>query len=781
MQIKQDIPKNSTPKKLKDFIPLVLTFFGALVLLSLYQNLSLYLSGVLDTVINKSFFLLLLNHTGYVAITALFLSFIFNFLENKKPGKGYITVKFILILLVIIEALLIQYYVLNYEILGTEILSLSKSDTVLFSVTPIIGLLLLCLGISFYIHKVTAKTYGIISRMYPFTIILFSLFLATLYATKKPINENKTTHLFVSLKDYILEDDTYEGSLEYPMLKNDLPKDVLSPLFNTASKKPNFLFIIIDGLGADFVGEKAKYKGFTPYLQSLTKQSIYWENHLSNSGESFAVLPNIVGSLPFGKEGFTNLERYTNRNTLYSLLRNNGYITSYNYGGNSAFNYMDKFLDEERVDRIIDKQDFGKNYILQEEDAAGFSLGYPDTELYKKFNANFFSTTKPRFDVLLTLSSKNPFLIPNQEEYIEKVENKLVKIDLDKRAKKIISKNKEIFASMLYSDTALQVFMESYKNKPEYQNTIFIITGSHNSTVLPHSNNLQRYKVPLFVYSPLQKKAKTISTLTSHADIAPSILSFLKVNYKITLPEQNAWLGSELISKSIFTSSKQIPLIKKRNAIVDYIKGSHFISKNKVYRLSEKLELMEEDNDDIFYEIKHSFSVFKSINNYVTKNNKIIPDSLSLYSKTAKELSKQDRIWVESVFNGKDYDNAYLTARDLAFNKDWDRSLLLCNYILSKIPRHSDTEILVGRLHAWKKDYTTSMHLLEEVVRKYPTYDDAYSALLDTYFWSNENERVVELKEKIRENNISSKEVNEKLLRAKVQLLNNKEIVETQF
>lgn len=781
MQVEQDILKNVTPKKLKDFIPLILTFFGALMVLSLYQNLSLYLSGVLDTVINKSYFVLLLNHTGYVAITALILSFLFNYLENKKPTLGYKTVKIILLLLLAIEAVLVQYYIMNYEILGTEVLSIFKSDTVVFSIMPVIGVLLICVGISYYIHKLTSKTYTIISRMYPFTIILFSLFLATLYANKKPINENKTSHLIGSLKDYVFEDYTYEGSIEYPLLNNKKPKDVLSPLFNTSDKKPNIVLLIIEGLGSDFVGTNAKYKGFTPYLQSLTTNSIYWENHLSNSGESFAAIPNIIGSLPFGKEGFTNLENYNNRNTLYSILKKNDYITSFNFGGNSAFNFIDKFLDEERVERIIDKKDFGHEYRLQEEDAAGFSLGYPDSELYKKFNAKFFSSTKPRFDVLVTLSSKNPYLIPNQEIYIKKVDNVLEHLKLDRKTKKLVSKNKELFASLVYTDIALKSFIESYKSRAEFKNTIFIITGSHNSTDLPQSNNLQRYRVPLFIYSTLQKEAKVIPSLTSHIDIAPSIISYLDANFGLELPSKTAWLGESLVHKKTFNNSKKIPLLMRQNAIVDYIKGSHFISKNEVYALNKDLNLTEEDDDIINKKIKEDFTFFKSVNTYVTKNNKIIPDSLSIYATRTKELSKQDKIWIESVFNGVDFDDAYLTAKDLAFNKEWERSLLLSNHILSKIPRHSDTEILIGRLHGWKKEYKTSILLLEEVVRKYPTYDDGYAALLDTYFWSNQNEKSLELQEKIKENNIVSKEIESKLLRASTEIAKNNKIVETQF
>ena len=781
MQIEQDIPTPNPPKKLKDFIPLVLTFFVALLVLSLYQNLSLFTSGVLDTVFSKSILALWVNHIGFVAITALILSFVFKFFENKKSGLGYTIIKVVLILLVIIEALLVQYYVNNYEILGTEIFSLSKSNSVLFSVFPLVGILILCVVISFYVHKITSRAYLLISRMYPFTILLFSLFLATLYADKKPINENKTNHLIKSIKNYALANDAYTGTLEYPLLKKNTPKDVLSPLFNTSTKKPHIVCIVVEGLGSDFVGSHPKFKGFTPFLQNLTEHSLFWENHLSNSGENFAALPNIVGSLPFGTEGFTNLEQYTQRNTLFGLLKKNGYKTSFYFGGNSAFNYLDKFLEEERVDRIIDKQDFGKEFTMQEEDAAGISIGYSDAALYTKYSTKRYTSNTPRFDVVCTQSTKNPYLIPTQNKYLKKVEHKLNTLPLEKRAKKLVSKNKELFASLLYADKEVQKFIEAYKNTTDYPNTIFIITGSHNNTDLPHSNGLQRYRVPLFIYSPLQKKPMKIASVSSHADIAPSILSYLHTNYAFSIPNASAWQGDGLIQKTTFNPSKEIPLIKSPNAIVDYIKGAHFLGKNKVYKLNNRLHLKEEENDSISKKIKQDFKLYKGINAYVTANNKILPDSLVLFTNRSLALSKQDKIWIESVFDGKNYDKAYITAKELAFKNDWDRSLLLCNHILSKIPRHSDTEILVGRLYAWKKDYTTAMALLEEAVRKYPNYEDAYSALLDVYFWANTSEKVRDLEEQMKEYHISSKKLSTQILRAKNQVLNNNQIADTPF
>ena len=95
------------------------------------------------------------------------------------------------------------------------------------------------------------------------------------------------------------------------------------------------------------------------------------------------------------------------------------------------------------------------------------------------------------------------------------------------------------------------------------------------------------------------------------------------------------------------------------------------------------------------------------------------------------------------------------------------------NYILSKIPRHADTEVLIGRIHSWKQDHSSSIAVLTEAIRKYPTYTDAYSALLDTYYWANKSEQAVGLFKTIVQNDISSTEIEEKIARAKKQIRNN--------
>ncbi|MEJ1221942.1 sulfatase-like hydrolase/transferase [Sediminicola sp. 1XM1-17] len=768
MQVEEKIKKQGTRKTLREYTRLVIAFFGCLVIISFYQFIRLYLSGVLDSFVGKSLLLLLFHHLGYASLIGLLLVFSFNFLEARKPNLGFVSTIILLVAGLLTEVLLTEYYLANYEILEVNILGLSWNGVNIWKISTIFLIAIIGICILLYLfYRITSKVHRLMNRMYPLTIVFFSIFLAALASEKKPINENKTQHLTVSLAEAWLDLNKYDGKVEYPLLKPSIIKDDLGAYFNLGKEKPNIVILIVEGLGSDFLGKDPIYKGFTPYLESLKDRSLFWNNYVSNVGQSSEALPSIIGSLPFGKTGFTNSETPVERNTLYGLLKTNGYYTSFNYGGNSSINFLDKFLYEERVDYILDRKNFDNSYELQKEDAAGFSLGYPDKELYKKYALDFIEYPYARFDVIQTLSTKNPTLIPNLAYYEDKVERIVHKLDLGSKPMKIVEKNKEVFAGLYYTDQSIKFFMNNYNKKRAFKNTIFIITGTHNLSDLPQENKLDRYRVPLLIYSPLLKNPKQFNSLSSHADLAPSIMSLLAQKYQIQLPTETAWLGTSLINKEIFDEGKEILFLREKNNIREYIKGGHFISRRSVYKLGHNLELAAEENGAIIEKVKDGFSLSKAVNSYLNSNNKIIPTSLALFKKPNNEFTKQEQIWVNSVFSGADFDNAYTTARELALNNERERAILLSRYILTKIPGHADTEILLGRVNAWNGEYGESISILKEVIRKYPNYIDGYAALLDVYFWSDKNEEALLLIDPLKKHNIKSPEIIKKMSRAK--------------
>ncbi len=736
------------------------------------QYTILYFKGVVDTILSTSFFIALVHQIGFASLAGVILAFPFNFWENFRPRYGFNLVFVVLTLLLIIEAMLISYYCTALVPLGSDLWSYGFdeiSETIFNSGTMTVGLIvgiLVVIGMFYGLYKITSKHYHYISKMYPFTIILFSMFIMTLFIDGKPINQNKIQYLALNLYETSKEDTSYDSDVEYPLIKTEPVPDVLGAYFELKEERPNFVFIMVEGLGRDFVGEGAKYQGFTPFLDSLTTKSLYWENCLSNTGQTFGVLPSLLGSLPFGKSGFMELEKYPNKLTLFGILKNNGYHTSFYQGTNSTFDNVDRFLKSEDVDFVLDKSGFGSTYELQAEDAAGSSWGYPDKELFKKSLSLPREDEQPKIEVYLTTSTHEPFIPPRRDFYENKVQQILSKGQHSRKIKKVIKKNDNVFASLLYSDDALKYAFEEYKKQSNYDNTIFIVTGTHSLVTMPQRNNLSRFHVPLIMYSPLLKSSKKVSAVSSHFDVVPTLLALLEDKYEFEVPTKVAWMGDALDTQSKFRSVKDIPLMRNKHELKDYVNGNKFYTDGKIYEIDENMNLSSYSGVS---NAEDKLENFTSVNAYVTNNDRIIPDSSTIFSEQKEGFTDSEIVYVNSVYNGENLDKVYIIAKQLAFEKEYDKALLLCRYILSESPSHIDTKVLTGRINAWKGNYETSIEILKSCIEVNPSYIDSYSALFDVYFWSERTEEALELIEIVRESGSNVNEVADKISRARIQ------------
>src|SRR5574344_244873 len=106
--------------------------------------------------------------------------------------------------------------------------------------------------------------------------------------------------------------------------------------------------------------------------------------------------------------------------------------------------------------------------------------------------------------------------------------------------------NKKQLVSVLNLDDAMKKFFEKYSKRPDFENTIFIITGDHSMPEITLQEKIDRYHVPLMIYSPLLKESKRFRSIVSHFDVAPSILAFYRENYQLKTPSTVAWVGDGL-------------------------------------------------------------------------------------------------------------------------------------------------------------------------------------------------------------------------------------------
>ncbi|NJB35612.1 alkaline phosphatase family protein [Croceivirga sp. JEA036] len=760
MDVKAKIKKIRT---LKHFTRLFIGYAFTLVILSIYQQVFLYRTGVLDTVFNNALYTLVLNHFGFAALVSFVLLFIYRFFESMRPGLGFKIATIVFSLLVFLETVLVIYFLKTHSLLNY--MALDQGFSLTLSVGNLLRFfVLLIILIASYVlsYRVANALNPLIGYLYPFTFILFILFVGSIFLDKNVFNENKTQYLFANKLNELLDFNTYEGQAEYPLLQSTKRINSLNPYLKETAKAPNVVLVVIEGLSTEFTHKNASFGGFTPYLNKLREKSLYWTNFLSTTTEPAASIAQLTGSLPNGTNGLGRDPYNVNRNTLFSILKKQNYRTYFYYGGNTTTNGLQNYLKQEKVDVVLDKSRFGPNYKLQLEDGAGVSKGYPDGELYRKWASTYQTPNTSKLEVILNLSSGRPFIIPEQENYLKKIRVLKSKGQFDKKEKRFINSNSDYFAAMSYVDQKLKDFFSLMATTEGHQNTIYIVTGTSNAYI-PSENVLEKYHVPLFITGPLVKKAMEFDALASHNDVTPTLLGFLEHQKHVNLPEQTAWMGSDLLS-----SNKEIGLHRFQSTTVEYIKNGKVYANGDVYHLKKHLSLVKDNSNAL--EIKQHFKHYLAVNKYVTQKDKLLPETITIYPADKNVFSKEDMLYVNSIFQGVNYDKAYESAKELAHNGNRKGALLMCNYILHKVPNHVDAIILKARIYSWNERFSESIELLEQVIDLHPQYQDGYAALLDTYFWSGNHDRAKVIADKLEENKIESPELMDKVMRCINQL-----------
>ncbi|WP_247231563.1 LTA synthase family protein [Telluribacter sp. SYSU D00476] len=420
----------------------------------------------------------------------------------------------------------------------------------------------------------------------------------------------------------------YIGAQEFPFLHREETPDVLGPYFKKSASKPNIVIIVVEGLGRAFTGEDPYLGSFTPFLDSLSSKSLVWANFLSEGGRTFAVLPSILGSAPFAKSGFNDLaDKIPAHFSLMNVLKKNGYSSSFYYGGNSSFDNMNVFLRKAGIGEIYDESSFGSG-IPKMPSSNGFTWGYDDRELFNHFfRTNSQAIGTPKLNIILTVSMHSPFLINNQEVYMSKVEQRMTELAFSEEQKEKTRPYKQMLSTILFTDGALRDFFRKYSQRTDFQNTIFLITGDHRMPEIPMTTKIDRYHVPLIIYSPLLSRTAYFRSISTHFDITPSLVAFLSNNYAVSRPAVTSWLGTGIDTVRQFRNVHSYPFMVTKAEMVDYIMGNYMLSRNELYDISANMDLSLIDDQSKRSSLQSTFELFKQKNSRILNGSRLVPDS----------------------------------------------------------------------------------------------------------------------------------------------------------
>ncbi|TLZ20802.1 MAG: LTA synthase family protein, partial [Gammaproteobacteria bacterium] len=413
---------------------------------------------------------------------------------------------------------------------------------------------------------------------------------------------------------------------QYPFLRGEDTPDVLGAYFNfePGAPPPNIVFLGVEGLGRAFSGPNAYLGSFTPFLDELAGKSLYFENFLSSQGRTFASLPSILGSLPFGDQGFNSFgSRMPKSLTLLSILKRSGYRTRFFCGTRLDFDHQGDFLEQQDIDLAVGIGDYDASYYR----LPGSDWGYADKEILRKaLLTERDDSGRPYLDYVQTISTHPRYAVPGQQEYLRLFEDRMRELHFSEAEKANHRQYREVYSTILYTDAALRSYFEEQAKLPGYRNTIFIVTGDHRLAEIPPSTRIDRYHVPLIIFSPRLSRPARIQSISSHLDIAPTLLALLRHRYGINAPDEVTWVGSGLDMEPSLRNIHRYPIKRTITSLDQYVSGMFFLDGDSLFAIERDMDLEPVRDDAALGRLRAELADYLSRNALFQREHRLIPD-----------------------------------------------------------------------------------------------------------------------------------------------------------
>jgi len=283
----------------------------------------------------------------------------------------------------------------------------------------------------------------------------------------------------------------------------------LDPVQKVALKtqrQPNVVVVMMESMSAEYMSTFGNKDGLTPNLDRLAGEGLLFSRLYAAGTRTVRGLEALSAALPpLPGKSVVRWPDVSNLNTLGSTLAARGWAPHFLYGGYGMFDNMNGFFGAQGY-QVTDRTSF-QDGIIEFENIWGVA----DEHLFDQALLNLdkeAAAGKPFFAHVMTASNHVPFTYPKG------------RIDIPSPG----GRN----GGVKYADYAVGRFVEMAKQKPWFDNTIFLFVADHcarsaGKTKIP----VYRYHIPAIVYAPKLIKPRRVDQLASQIDLAPTLLGLL--------------------------------------------------------------------------------------------------------------------------------------------------------------------------------------------------------------------------------------------------------------
>jgi phosphoglycerol transferase MdoB-like AlkP superfamily enzyme len=276
-----------------------------------------------------------------------------------------------------------------------------------------------------------------------------------------------------------------------------------------AEKKLNVVLISVESFSADFMKLFGNTENITPFLDSISNHSLVFTNLYATGTRTVRGLEALSLCVP-PTPGQSIVRRPDNENlfSLGKVFGDKGYKTEFIYGGYSYFDNMGYFFGHNKY-QVVDRSSLHDDEIDYEN-----IWGVADENLFDLATRELDTNTKdaPVFAHIMTTSNHRPFTYPEG------------RINIPSHTSR--------GGAVKYTDYSIGRFIRQASHKTWFKNTVFVIVADHcassaGKTELP----VNKYHIPMLIYSPENVQPGVMSRLMSQIDIGPTLLGMLNFSY----------------------------------------------------------------------------------------------------------------------------------------------------------------------------------------------------------------------------------------------------------
>ena len=247
--------------------------------------------------------------------------------------------------------------------------------------------------------------------------------------------------------------------------------------------------------------------GYTPFLDSLMRQSLCFGQMYANGTRSIQAMPAVLGSIPSFKQPFVLMPQSLGKSRqLPQILRDKGYRTAFFCGSERGSMGFGAYARSASIERLLSREDY--EAVHGTGDFDGY-WGIWDEPFLQFTGEELSKMQEPFFATLFTLSSHHPFVVP------------------EKYAATLPEGYTRIHKGVAYDDRAFRLFFQRFGGEEWFRRTIFVFVADHVSSE-KFAEETRSYPGNMhligFIYTPDGALRGEVGEITQQLDIMPTLL-----------------------------------------------------------------------------------------------------------------------------------------------------------------------------------------------------------------------------------------------------------------